>query len=490
MAKQTPDGWAQSKLGEIVERVQYGATASAKKTGKLKLLRITDITDTGVNWDKVPFCDLSLSEGDKYTLLDGDVLIARTGGTVGKSFRVVDPPRNVIFASYLIRLCPKDEFRRSRYVELFLRSPLYWRAIREGAKGAAQPNVNSETLKNIKIPLPPLAEQTRIIIKIETAQEKIKAIESKLVQIDELIGKYSESILQKGFRGQLVPQDPSDEPASNLIKRIQADRISENIKAKKEALPIIKLEEIPFEIPKSWEWVRMGDISDVVRGGSPRPAGDKRFYDGNIPFLHVSDLTREPTINVTKFAYTIKPAGLIKTRQVEANTLLITNSGATLGVPRIVRFQTTFNDGVAAFLNISTSISKEFLCYYLSTLTAQLLKSAYGSRSQGQPNLNTNLIANIIVPIPPVSEQQAIVSKFEKMQAEINRLKNMSRELNALRQKLSTAIFEKAFSGGLVHQDPAEGTRTDLFNIVSQVVEVKSDDNFSRKEPRKKRAKK
>ena len=104
----------------------------------------------------------------------------------------------------------------------------------------------------------------------------------------------------------------------------------------------------------AWGWragklKKYSEICNIVRGGSPRPAGSPEFYGGNIPFMKVADITRNvgPYVNSTE--YTIKEAGLKKTRMVDKNTLLLTNSGATLGVPAICAFKTTFNDGIAAF---------------------------------------------------------------------------------------------------------------------------------------------
>ena len=147
-------------------------------------------------------------------------------------------------------------------------------------------------------------------------------------------------------------------------------------------------EEIPFEIPQGWEWCRIASLADVVRGGSPRPAGSPIFYDGSIPFLKVADLTRESSIYVKSFSSTIKEAGLSKTRLVEAGTLLLTNSGATLGVPKICTFETTFNDGIAAFLSLDERL-KLYVYWFFCYMT-----DLYRNINQGtaQPNLNTDII--------------------------------------------------------------------------------------------------
>ena len=103
------------------------------------------------------------------------------------------------------------------------------------------------------------------------------------------------------------------------------------------------------ELPKGWKWVKVSEVCNVVRGGSPRPAGDPRYYGGYIPFLKVADVTKDENVYLNSFQYTITEAGLHKTRKISPNTLLLSNSGATLGVPKVCMIDETMNDGIAAF---------------------------------------------------------------------------------------------------------------------------------------------
>ena len=141
------------------------------------------------------------------------------------------------------------------------------------------------------------------------------------------------------------------------------------------------------ELPQNWKIVKVGDICDVVRGGSPRPAGDPRYYGGHIPFLKVADLTKDSNVYLQTYQYTIKEAGLHKTRRTQPNTLLLTNSGATLGVPKICMIDATFNDGIAAFLNLEPR-SNLYLYYFWLTKTKSLRNINQGA---AQPNLNTDM---------------------------------------------------------------------------------------------------
>ena len=224
--------------------------------------------------------------------------------------------------------------------------------------------------------------------------------------------KLRQKILDLAIRGKLVPQDPNDEPASVLLERIKAEKerlIKEGkIKRSKKTAKTSDTphyENVSFEMPNNWVWTTVDELCDVVRGGSPRPAGDEKYYNGAIPFLKVADLTKDDEIYVYKAEYTIKEAGLKKTRLVNEGTLLLTNSGATLGVPKITTFSTTFNDGIAAFLYINKEIQL-YLYWFLKSKTDSFRKIDQGA---AQPNLNTDLIKSIPIPLPPLTEQKRII---------------------------------------------------------------------------------
>ena len=225
-------------------------------------------------------------------------------------------------------------------------------------------------------------------------------------------------------------------------------------------------EEIPFDIPQGWEWCRIASLADVVRGGSPRPAGSPIFYDGSIPFLKVADLTRESSIYVKSFSSTIKEAGLSKTRLVEAGTLLLTNSGATLGVPKICTFDTTFNDGVAAFLSLDERL-KLYVYWFFCYMT-----DLYRNINQGtaQPNLNTDIIKMTLVPIPPYKEQIRIIEQLENISPIIAYYEKAQDELDELNESIpkliKQSILQEAIQGKLVPQIASEGTAQELLEKI------------------------
>ena len=157
-----PESWAWVRWGSIAESIQYGYNAPAKQEGRIRMVRISDIHENTVAWSSVPFCDIEDSDIPTYLLQPNDILFARTGGTVGKSFLVSEVPCESIYAGYLIRtrysslLCPQ-------YLKFFMESPLYWQQLKSGTTATAQPNCNGQTLAKMLLPLPPANEQLRIV---------------------------------------------------------------------------------------------------------------------------------------------------------------------------------------------------------------------------------------------------------------------------------------------------------------------------------------
>jgi len=162
-----PDSWEYCRLQDISNKIHYGVNASAKpEKYDVRLLRITDIQNNSVNWETVPGCDYLEKDLKSYSLNNNDILIARTGGTIGKSYIVKDITLISLFASYLIRVIPNSNLNAD-FLKLFIESPLYWKQLYEAAWGAGQPNVNGTSLSKLTLALPPLKEQKEIVKKIE-----------------------------------------------------------------------------------------------------------------------------------------------------------------------------------------------------------------------------------------------------------------------------------------------------------------------------------
>ena len=227
-----PAGWIWGTVEKIAEKIHYGYTASAANNPiGPKFLRITDIQNNSVNWDSVPYCRIDEIKQQQYLLKENDLVFARTGATVGKSFLIQGSIPDAIFASYLIRIILKEEIN-AKFVYIFFQSQSYWLQIHQGKVGSGQPNVNAKILSQITLPLPAPSEQQAIVSEVESrlsvADEVEKTITAELKRAEQL----RQSILKKAFSGELVPQDPNDEPASVLLERIKGQKeivFSENL---------------------------------------------------------------------------------------------------------------------------------------------------------------------------------------------------------------------------------------------------------------------
>jgi type I restriction enzyme S subunit len=453
-----PESWAEVELGGVIE-VRDGTHDSPKllNTG-IKFITSKNLNKNILDLENCSY--ISKENHDKIKqrseVKRGDLLMAMIG-TIGNPV-IVDVDEE--FSIKNIALFKRNNYLNDlKILKYFIQSPLFFKMSEELKQGTTQKFLGLNVLRSLKFPLPPSLEQKRIVQKIESCFEKIDATEANLNKIETLLEKYRESLLAKAFRGELVLQDPNDEPAIVLFEKILNERLSSTYKSSQIDFTKIESDEEPSIIPSNWKWVRFGQIADVVRGGSPRPAGDPKFYDGAIPFLKVADLTNDDEIYVQGFESSIKDAGLHKTRMVQKGTLLLTNSGATLGIPKITSFETTFNDGIAAFLNIN-HIDLEYLYFYLLTRTKWYLTK--GAKSQGQPNLNIEIIANSVFPLPPLSEQTKIVIRLKSDLTKIRKiLQTISAKKNLLK-RLKDSVLQKAFEGKLVEQIPREGTGHEL----------------------------
>lgn len=187
-------------------------------------------------------------------------------------------------------------------------------------------------------------------------------------------------------------------------------------------------------IPDDWEVKHLGGLGNVVRGGSPRPAGDTRYFNGSfIPWLTVAALTNIPDhqLLVSETATFLTEEGAKRSRTLDAGTLIIANSGATLGVAKLLGVKCCANDGVAA-IDEQKLGDKVFSCYYINTLTESLRNTV--ATGNGQPNLNTTLIREISIPFPPLPEQRAIATALNDMDALLDGLDRLIAKKRAIKQ--------------------------------------------------------
>ena len=195
-----PKEWPVKKLIELCFKPDYGLTASAIKNGSgYRFLRITDIQNGFVNWETVPYCDSADEEKEKYKLQQGDIVIARIGATTGKAFLFCQKYPDVVFASYLMRVRPK-QIVIPKYLYHYMNTNYYWDQIGSDKNSRLKQGINIQTLSNLSIPLPPLPLQQEFAKLVEEIEaEKARQVESKK-KLDDLFA----SLMQRAFAGKLV----------------------------------------------------------------------------------------------------------------------------------------------------------------------------------------------------------------------------------------------------------------------------------------------
>ncbi|AVR39463.1 TPA: restriction endonuclease subunit S [Klebsiella quasipneumoniae subsp. similipneumoniae] len=483
-----PVGWEWVRLEDVTDNIHYGYTASADVTKKVKLLRITDIQDDKVIWRNVPGCEIKDSDIEQYQLQPNDIVIARTGGTVGKSYLVDDLQYIAVFASYLIRL-KYIKFTNANYTKIFLGSQLYWLQLYNGVTGTGQPNVNGNTLKKMFFPLPPSSEQNKICSRVQTLlnlcdqleqhslisldahQQLVETLLTTLTDsqnADELaenwarisehfdtlftteasIDALKQTILQLAVMGKLVPQDPNDEPASELLKRIaqeKAQLVKDGKIKKQKPLPPISDEEMPFELPSGWIWCRISDISTVGTGATPSRDEPKYWLDGEINWV-TSGETNKPFIKSTSECVTKKAISDTNVSIYPPGTLIVAmyGQGKTRGQITELLINAGTNQACAAIQLIANEDShRKFIKIFFEKSYDDLRALASGG---AQPNLNVAKISQTVIPLPPEHEQARIVLAVNSLLNLCSSLKKHIQSAQQTQLHLADALTDAAIN--------------------------------------------
>ena len=409
-----PQGWEWERWGNIAQTIQYGYNAPALEHGVIKMVRISDIQENCVLWDNVPYCLIDENDIDTYLLKVNDILFARTGGTVGKSFLVEEVPEKAIYAGYLIRT-RYSSLLNPRYMKSFMESQLYWEQLKNGTIATAQPNCNGKTLAKMLLPIPPTKEQDRIVKKLTQLSsflDNYGLCQDRLNLLnDEIKEQLKKSILQEAIQGKLVPQLTEEGTAQDLLEQIKKEKLNlvKGGKLKKSALATsvifrgddnkyyeqIRSEvseiELPFEIPSSWSLARLTaacQLTDGLKTTGKQCLLDAKYLRG-------------------KSSGTIVEQGKLVYKG--DNIVLVDgeNSGEVFIVPQDGYMGSTFKQ-----LWISSSMYKPYVLAFMQFYKETLRNSKKGAAI---PHLNKELFYGLIIGIPPLQEQRRIVQKIEQL---------------------------------------------------------------------------
>lgn len=403
-----PDSWEWVRLGDaaniIMGQAPKGTTVN--ELGK------------GIEFHqgKTEFTDKIIGRSTKYTtsdnkIVDDNYIIMAVRAPVG-DVNLLN--RKISIGRGLAGIMPYVS--NKEYIFYYLDSiKSYFEANSTGSTFKA---INGNTIKNAPIPLPPLSEQSRIAAKIAQLFALLRKVESSNQQYAKLQTLLKSKVLDLAMRGKLVKQDPNDEPASVLLEKIKAEK-EQLIKEKKikrsKPLPPITDEEKPFEIPNSWEWVRLGEVLDVRDGTHDTP----KYVNSGIPLITAKNL-KHGSIDFTNIKYiSLKDAKKINERsKVDIEDILFAMIG-TIGNPVLVTTDTDFAIKNVALLKATHYLNMSFVCKYIQSAEYLLVKNSSGGN---QKFISLKKIKEIPLVLPPIKIQNKIVERIEKINDYIYKL--------------------------------------------------------------------
>ena len=412
-----PESWEWVRLGFIGD---WGSGATPSRTnkeyygGNIPWLKTGDLNDGIITNIPEKITELALEKTSVRLNPVGSVLIAMYGATIGKlGILNIPATTNQACCACLPILV------NNNYLFYFLMS--HKESFTKKAEGGAQPNISKEKIISTLFPLPPLAEQKRIVAKIEQLIPYIEKYEKAETQLTALNKSFPDmlkkSILQEAVQGKLVPQNPDDEPASVLLERIRAEK-QELIKQgkikknKNESVIITRdkipyeiidgkerciADEVPFEIPDSWCWCRLGSIIQIESG---KGLTSKQMIEGSIPVYGGNGIT-----------------GYHNASLVHKETVVIGRVGYYCGSVHITEKEAWVTDNAFITTYPENSIYREYLVY-----TLRYMNLGQNNNATAQPVVSGKKIYPMLFPLPPLAEQHRIVAKIEEIMPMIERL--------------------------------------------------------------------
>lgn len=406
-----PDSWEWVRLGDVLLNTIGGGTPSKKNqdywNGKIPWISVKDVHKDELEITETQDTISTMGLKNSSTnLIKANTLIAVMRMAVG---RIGVVKMNACINQDLRALITSKNFC-DQYL-LYIYSHLNFETSGITVKGL-KINALLETI----IPLPPLSEQSRIAAKIAQLFALLRKVESSNQQYAKLQTLLKSKVLDLAMRGKLVKQDPNDEPASVLLEKIKAEKaelVKEKTIKKSKPLPETTDDEKPFDIPDSWEWVRLGDIGRIVTGNTPSKH-TLLFYGGNIPFIKPADI-QNTIINYKTEDY-ISNLGQQKARIANEGDILITCIG-NLGRNNVVQQRVAYNQQINMISPIF--VDSHLLHYFMLSHFFIFSMYLYASATT-LPILNKTKLSNLMIPIPPLSEQKRIVDKINYLFTKLN----------------------------------------------------------------------
>lgn len=416
-----PESWEWVRLSGVVD-VRDGTHDSPRyyETG-IPLITSKNISNGGLSFDNVKYISKEDAKkiNERSNVDTGDILFAMIG-SIGNPV-IVNKDRDFCVKNVALFKVFSKEKLYVKYLYWFLFFEQF--VIKRIASGGVQLFVSLKVFRNYLFPLPPYEEQKRIVKKVEDLLTYIEKYDKAYSKLEVLDKKFQEdiqkSILQYAMQGKLVVQRPEEGTGEELYWQIQAEK-EKLIKAgkikKEKSLQEISEGEIPFDIPDSWKWARVGNIFTVIRGSSPRPKGSPLYWtkkktDYNwITIKDISAFCKDGILSQTTEFLT--RAGADLSTYVGKDELIIAVSGSTTGKHCVLGIDGYIYDGLAAILNPTKIINSSYLLLFFDWVYDRLNAQKVGSAF---PNINTDILKNTLIPLPPLGEQERIVMAMKNI---------------------------------------------------------------------------
>ena len=412
-----PSHWISTNLKRYCN-VTDGSHHSPKiQENGYPFISVSDVGINSINFEAAK----KISEKDYIRLVKegckpkiGDVLLTKDG-TIGRACIVDDDMQDFVILSSLGLLTPGD-ILANRFLYYYLVSGINVDQMNSMIHGSALRRMTISKIDQLIVTLPPFNEQEQIANFLDHETAKIDTLIEKQQQLIKLLKEKRQAVISHAVTKGLNPEAPMTDSGVEWLGKV----------------------------PEHWKVSKFGYISQVVRGGSPRPAGDLTLFNGDYsPWVTVAEITKDDEIYLTKTETFLTKKGSEQCRMFSSGTLLLSNSGATLGVPSILKIDANANDGVVGFESLQ--LNSEFAYFYLSTLTEDLRERI--KQGSGQPNLNTDIVKDIAVPVPPEHEVDEIVNSIKQRRNRYSSLITMADSAINLMKERRTALISAAVTG-------------------------------------------
>lgn len=405
-----PESWKWVHLNQIAESGLGKTLDKAKNTGAfVPYLCSINVYWTGVSLDKVKEAKFSDDDRIKYRLQKGDLLICE-GGDVGRC-AIWNSNEEMYYQNALHRVRVYGRLF-PQYFQMVIQCYKGIGIIDEFSKGMTIKHLVQNSLYAMWLPLPPLAEQNRIVAKIEELLPLIDRYEQAWNQLEDLNKRFpmdlQKSILQLAIQGKLVPQRPEEGTGEELYQQIQAEKqtlIKAGKLKKEKPLPAITEDEKPFEIPESWKWVRLCQVGITQTGNTPSKTHPE-YLGTEIPFVSPGDIQNN---KIFYGKQSLSLLGKQVARVGSAGTILQVCIGGSIGKAAITDREVTYNQQINAITPIMINSD-----YLLSVMTSHYFVNSMKEKAGGTatPIINRGLWDSLLIPLPPINEQKRIIHRL------------------------------------------------------------------------------